>query len=231
MARRPLIDHVLISFRREVNAAQALEAAISQIPTAVNPQTTQPSLHPKQRLQVVELAFIGVVGAWEEFLERTLVRYLAGASSASGSSTSPKYGSANSILHAYQVLSQRANYDPSRHFLKANDPDWILSTADFHFHSHPYSVIQPHLELLKQGVKIRNRIAHASQKCRTEFKSTALTMLGSRGVKLRQGYSPGDLLLTPLAGGQIGVFNAGKASNHFEGFLALYLNLANQVAA
>ena len=137
MARKPLIDHVLISFRREVNAARALEAAISKISIAINPQTAQASLNPKQRLQVAELAFMGVVSAWEEFLERTLVRYLAGASSASGSYPSPKYGSANSILHAYQILSQKAKYDPSRHFLKANDPDWILSTADFHFHSHP----------------------------------------------------------------------------------------------
>ena len=231
MARKPLIDHVLISFRREVNAARALEATISKISIAINPQTAQASLHPKQRLQVAELAFMGVVSAWEEFLERTLVRYLAGASSASGSYPSPKYGSANSILHAYQILSQKAKYDPSRHFLKANDPDWILSTADFHFHSHPYSIIHPHLEILKHGVKVRNRIAHASQKCRTEFKSTALNMLGTQGPNLRQGYSPGDLLLSTLMGGQMGTFNAINATNLFEGFLDLYLHLANQVAA
>ena len=192
--RPPKVDHVRRDFTHKVNAARNLVRAINQLPRQ-DPRRDVEGIHPKHVVQVTELAFMGVVSAWEEFLERTLVRYLAATVTDSGYSPDHKFGSANSIGHAYELLSQNVDYDPQKHYLKVNDPRWVIRTADFFFGHHSYSVLANEIALLRSAQAIRNRIAHNSEKCRSYFRDAALWFVQRRNNQLRQGYGPGALLV------------------------------------
>ena len=78
--RPPKVDHVRNGLLSEANSARNLVARVLALPRGVR----EGELHPKHARQIVELAFMGVVSAWDEFLERTLVRYVAGAVTDSG---------------------------------------------------------------------------------------------------------------------------------------------------
>lgn len=109
--RPPKLTPIRNSFLAEFATACGLVSAIRALPQRVHPNAPN-GIHPKHVRQVVGLAFMGVIAAWEEFLERTLVRYVAGATTDSGHAATPKFGRATSISHAYELLSQDANYDP-----------------------------------------------------------------------------------------------------------------------
>ena len=117
---------------------------------------------------------MGMIAAWEEFLDRSLVRYVAGATTNCGNSPTAKFGLANNIAHAYELLSQDNKYDPQKNYLNVTDPKWVWTTADFFFKKHPYSCLQSKADLLRHGSSIRNRVAHSSEKCRADFKNTAI---------------------------------------------------------
>jgi hypothetical protein len=72
------VDHVRDAFLDECDKAVALVAAIRALPQKVRP-SNNPGIHPKHSNQVIGLAFMGLVASWEEFIERSLVRYLTGA--------------------------------------------------------------------------------------------------------------------------------------------------------
>lgn len=225
--RPPKVDHVRDAFIKEVSSARALMAAVSGLPRKVRP-SNQVGIHPKHVNQVAELAFLGVVSAWEEFLERTLTRYVAGAVTNSGYNPTNKYGSGNTISHAYELLSQDANYDPQKHYLKVSDPRWVWRTADFFFSHHPYGCLSTKSDLLKHANSIRNRVAHDSEKCKSDFKLAVVWFLQPQNGQLKQGYGPGSLMFEPVQRhfGQPAV-QAGH--NHFEAYLQLYERLAGKI--
>lgn len=225
--RPPEVEHVKRTFLAEISSARNLVDAIRGIPPKVRPSNVV-GLHPKHAQQVVELAFMGVVAAWEEFLERSLVRYVAGAQTANGYAPTPKYGMANSMQHAYELLSQDSNYDASRNYLKVSDPRWVRSSADFFFSAHPYGCLQSKNDLLKHASSIRNRVAHSSEKCRTDFKATAIYFLQPANNALAQGFGPGRLLLEPVQRhfGQQAI-QAGR--HHMATYLRMYEALANDI--
>lgn len=228
MAGRPhKVDHVKREFQREANAARNLVSAIDSLPRKAHPNAAN-GIHPKHVLQIIELAFMGVVAAWEEFLERTLVRYIAGASTDCNYSPSNKYGHANTLNHAYEILSQDANYDPQKHYLKVNDPRWVWRTADFYFAIHPYGCLTNKVDLLKRANSIRNRVAHGSEKCKADFKETAIWFLQPQNNQLTQGYGPGALLLSSVQRhfGQQAINNN---TSHFAAYLDLYESLSNKI--
>jgi hypothetical protein len=177
---------------------------------------------------VVELAFMAVVASWEEFLEDSLVRYVAGAKTAGNYRPTPKFGLASSITHAYQVVTQNPGYNAQRDYLKVTDPNWVRTSASFMFSAHPYACLQNKTDLLKHASSIRNRVAHSSEKCRADFKSTALYFLQPVSGKLSQGYSPGKLLISPVQRhfGQVAVQ---QGLSHFEAYLRMYEALAGQI--
>lgn len=194
MSSPPKVDHVRDTFRKEVSKAEALTQSVLALPQQVHPNAPQ-GIHPKHARQVVALAFMGMISAWEEFLERTLVRYIAGAITTGGYRPALKVGQASSIEHAYQVISQKSNYDPEKDYLKVSDPGWVLSTCEFFFRVHPYGCIRNNADLIKKANLIRNRVAHHSTKCKTDFKTVALHFMQFQNGKLPQSYGPGNLLL------------------------------------
>jgi hypothetical protein len=80
---------------------------------------------------------------------------------------------------------------------------------------------------LQDAAKIRNRVAHASSKCRSEFKSVALQHLGRpANANLSQGYSAGDLLLDT---GQRAFPGSKPPMTYFEAYMYMFLDLAERL--
>ena len=227
MAPMPKVDHVRKSFLAEIASATNLVTAIQALPGKVHPGV-QIGIHPKYVRQVVGLAFMGLIAAWEEFLERSLVRYMAGATTNGGYSPSPKHGQANNLQHAYEILSQDVRYDPQRNYLKVTDPRWVCKLADFYFGSHPYGCLGPRDDLLRKASFIRNRIAHDSEKSKADFRETALHFLNPSNGQLKQGFGPGALLLEPVQRHfSRPAIQAGHT--HFKAYTDLYDSLAKTI--
>lgn len=222
--RPPLVDHVKTAFLREIQSAKELVQTVNQLKGGINP-AGKPGLHPKYVRQVIELAFMGVVASWEEFLEMALVRYVAGAKTKSGYAPTPKFGLAISIQHAYEVISNNAKYDPAKDYLKVTEPKWVTNTADFFFSVHGFAGVKASADLLGHATSIRNRVAHSSEKCRLEFKKTAIHFLAPPDDKLAKGYGPGDLLMEPVAR-HFGQLAIQQNKNHFMAYADLFEKLA-----
>lgn len=171
---------------------------------------------------------MGVVAAWEEFLEDSLVRYVAGAKAKAGYKPAPKYGLASSIPHAYELLSRDPSYDPEKHYLKVSDPKWVKTSADFFFKNHPFTYVHAKSDLLLHANSIRNRVAHDSTKCRADFKATAVHFLHPPNGKLTQGFSAGALLSAPVKRHFPQPAIQAKLT-HFEAYAQLYEDLAAMV--
>ena len=225
--KAPKVEHTKKRFLEAVTSARGLVSAIQSIPKKVHPNSP-PGLHPKHVRQVVELAFMGMVASWEEFLEVSLVRYVAGGKAGSGYAPVPKFGLANDIAHAYELLSRDSAYDPLKHYLKVTDTKWVRSSADFFFETHPFSALQTKTDLMLQATSIRNRVAHSSMKCRADFKATVLHFLHPTSGMLKQGYTPGDLLLSKAVR-HFPQLTLSTNCSHFEAYALLYENLATTI--
>jgi len=221
------VDHVRKAFLAEVDQAIALVDAIRTLPSKVKP-SNNPGIHPKHANQVVGLAFMGLIASWEEFLERTLVRYVTGAKTASSYQPTLKAGRANTIKHAYQLLSMDPNYNPDRSYLKVTDTRWLRKVADFYFSVHPYTCLQNQTDLLKNASNIRNRVAHDSTKYKADFKATALHFLQPANNKLTQGYGPANLLLAPVQR-HFGQAAVNQQTTHLAAYADLFRDLAKQI--
>ena len=229
MAGRPAkLEQVKKKFLDEVVSARNLTDAIYALPKKINPKVVTVGIHPKHETKIVELAFIGLIAAWEEFLERTLVRYVAGAMTESGYAPIPKFGLAINIGHAYQILTQDSKYDPQKQYLKGNDAKWVWSSADFFFSTHTYSCLSSKNNLLLHATAIRNRIAHDSEKCKSDFKSTAIDFLHPTGGKLKQSYGPGNLLMAKVAR-HFSQSAIDRGLTHFRAYTDLFESLAKTI--
>jgi hypothetical protein len=147
---------------------------------------------------------------------------------ATGYAPTPKYGVANGITHAYQILSQNAAYDPAVHFLKVTDPKWVWTTADFYFSSHPFGWLRTNAALLKHAASIRNRVAHDSEKCKASFRETALLFLNPANGKLTKGFSAGTLLLKPVTH-QFPQAMVHQGPSHFDAYADLFDQAATAI--
>ncbi len=225
--RPPKVDHVKTTFFREIKAAEDLVIKVRGLAGGIN-RNAASGLHPKHVRQVIELVFMGVVASWEEFLEMALVRYVAGAKTNANYAPTPKFGSASSIAHAYQVLSNNPNFDQLKDYLKVSDPRWVTNTADFLFSAHGFADIKNNVALLKHASAIRNRVAHSSGKCRADFRATAIHFLQPTNDKLTQGYGPGDLLNTAVAR-HFGQPAIQAQKTYFSAYADLYKSLADKV--
>lgn len=200
--------------------------------STVRASTIHPKLHVKQARRVVELAFMGIVAAWEEFLEGTMVRYVAGAKTVSRFSPTPRVGSAKSIEHAYQLVTGDPEHDSAKHYVSWNDPAAICKLARVLFEGgRPFAgtLDGTHCQALKDAVKLRNRAAHSSEKCREDFKEVARRFKGlEKGAKLSQSFRVGDLLLEK-ATRCFGDRARNKGWTFFEAYCEMYKELAKKI--
>ena len=221
------VNRVRSEFIEELDRAAALVDAIKVIPSQVR-RSNKPGLHPKHKRQVIELAFMGMVASWEEFVEQALVRYLSGAETKKGRKPRLKAGRADSIQHAYELLSLDPNYNPEKSYLKISDPNWICRVCDFYFSSHRFGCLREKSDLIKHANAIRNRVAHNSRKCKAEFKSTALHFLNHPDGKLKQGYGPAALL-QEVVQRHFGQKAIDRNKTHFEAYAALFRGLSKRI--
>lgn len=227
MGRPPEVDPVKREFLKQVDAAVALVESVKNIPSRTK-NIDGPGLHPKHLNQAVGLAFMGLVSSWEEFLELSLVRYLAGAQSNSGFSPSGKNKIANSIPHAYKILSQNKKFDPKKQYLKKSGPSWVYDTGEIFFNENPFDCIHKNIERLKDATLIRNRVAHKSDKCRADFIGIAVKLLKFKDNKLPQGYTVGTFLQTKATSG-FGKKSKSSNKNYFNAYADLYKCLAIKI--
>lgn len=227
MGRPPEVDHVKREFLRQVDAAVALVDSVKNIPSRTK-DIDGLGLHPKHLNQVVGLAFMGLVSSWEEFVERSLVRYIAGAQSKSGFSPKPKVGIADNIDVAYKHLAKEVDYNPQKNYLKTSNPKWIYENGRFFFSKNPFNCINSKIELLEDANKIRNRVAHESKKCKADFKKVAIRFLNITDDRLTKGFSVGQLLLKPVER-HFGKAAIDKEHSHFTAYANLYKSLAKEI--
>lgn len=138
---------------------------------------------------------MGMLAAWEDFLEQTTMRYLAGAFTTSGYTPRLRLAACESLEHAYRVYSGKPTFDPSRQYLDWREPTTVVDRArTFLYQGNPYTgPLTQYSDRLKDAAKIRDRVAHASTKAIEEFKTIARKL---PGAPLHQGYRVGDLLLS-----------------------------------
>jgi len=226
MARPPKVDHLREKLMKAIVSAEKLYDAVHQV-SGINPAIARPTLHAQHVRRVVELAFMGVVESWEEFLELTLVRYVAGARCRNGYAPSLRLDKADSLAHAYKLVTGNPQFDPARGFIARRSAQSTMDIARVFFRGgHPYvSALDSMKDRLKDANWLRNRVAHSSEKCRTDFQKAARRLRNRSG--LRQGYGVGHLLEeNPVAH-----FGPGTQASLtiFHAYMAMYRRLATQI--
>ena len=200
MAKTPALSTTRAQLEKSLNSAEELYLAVKPFADgtwdAINGWE---ALFPGQARRVVSLAFLQSVIAWEDFVEAVFVRYLAGAEAPSGYRPSLRLAAAKSLPHAFQLASGDPDYDPQKHYTSWNKWKNVESLAKVFFDAgRPFTnVTEQEKQRLADSVLIRNRIAHSSPKCKSDFVKVAKAHLGVAATgKLPQGFSTGQLLLT-----------------------------------
>lgn len=230
MANKAKITTVKQALIGDLSSSATLFAAI--LPFADKSKTYEAikgwePLHHAQAMRVVALAFMNIVTAWEEFVQSTFIRYMAGAASGSGYRPRLRVGPCSSLRHAGQILTRKSDFDFESDFISWSSWGEVTNRAALFFEDgRPFSsVIERDRQRLKSAVTIRNRVAHASSKARAEFIKVAKLHLGRPPQsKLRQGYTVGQLLLE-----QPRTFSTTGAT-YFEAYVELFTHLSDVIA-
>lgn len=183
------------------------------------------AIHPSQATRVIGLCFMSNIGAWEEFLGRVFIRYMAGARSPSYAPVL-KIGSCNSMDHAIDVLAGKSDYDITTGYLTWTKFADVCSKATIFFErGEPFTKIPPvYKDRIADAIVIRNRVAHSSEKCIKDFAKVAKRYLSlAPTASLPQGTSVGKLLKeTDVKHFQ--TFNSG--ANYYEAYDQMFRHLA-----
>lgn len=145
----------------------------------------KPKLHQKYVFLVVELSFLKVYIAWEQFLEDTFVNYIMGRKTRKGykvkSFVNPK-----NFIHAKGIINEGRNYS------KWDYDEVIRKSLLFLKNGYPYkNTLQPISNYLKEMSYIRNSIVHGSSHSMERFKSIVRSKIKYAPAKI----TPGEFLL------------------------------------
>lgn len=156
-----------------------------------------------QAALIYELAFLRCFLAWEVFVEETFYQYILGRTAPNGT-IYRRYLTPRSMVHAKQIVRG------GRPFVTWTDPGRIIDRAELFLRDgEPYATALGSASSdLADMVKIRNRIAHRSERASDEFLELVRRKLGS----VPQGTSPGRFLRGT---------DTGAAANRFDTYLAL----------
>lgn len=213
----------------QIGSARNLKAAVEPL-AAIHPGAAL-RLHPKYAYRTIELAFMGVCAAWEDLLEASMVRYLADAETNSGYSPALRVGPCVGISHAFEVLSGKPGYNPEEHYMSWTNPGAVVKLAEVFFvGGAPYKTpIINQAARLKHAVKVRNRVAHASEKCKSDFKDAANAILQRpQNTSLGKGFRVGELL-SRQAGAFFGVNVPALNISTFEAYMRMFEALARDI--
>lgn len=199
MANKIALTTIREDFDKKLESAKELFDAIQPFATGSNAAIQgQAALYPGQARRVAGLSFMLMVTAMEDLVEATFVRYLAGAKAPDGTAPKLRLSKASSLPHAYQVLSGDPDHKAQSQHLSWTDWSATIKLAKvFLEDDKPYSSISDlEKSRLADAVKIRNRVAHFSTKCRNAFIGVARSYMGIKEKKkLPQGFTVGQLLV------------------------------------
>ncbi len=199
MANNISLKTVRSDFDKKLVSAKELFDAVQ--PFATGNQAAiqgQAALFPGQARRVVGLSFMLMVMALEDLVEAAFVRYIAGAKAPNGTGPNLRLSRAASMPHAYQLLSGDPDHKPGTQYLTWSDWGATIKLAKVFFEDGlPFgSVSLLERSRLADAVKIRNRVAHFSAKCRNDFNTLARSYMGlAAGAKLPQGFTVGQMLV------------------------------------
>jgi len=181
-------------------------------------------IHPKQAERIIGQSFLNMASSFESFVELLFMRYMAGAPFPNGNSPARRL-TTESVAHAYEVFSAEANFNPEKKFLSFYDWKKVCEKASIYFvGSRPFSeVSEVHIQRMADAVKIRNRMAHSSQKSRADFKQVAKQFIKH---DLHQSFSAGKLLCANVTHG----FGTIPGATLFDKYIGLYRGIANTLA-
>ncbi len=230
MSRRPVVTSIRDSFLLSIKRAESLASVVQRL-SAIKTKPGQPKLHPEHVGRVIELAFMGATASWEEFLEHTFIRYMAGAEWKPGLAPSLRLGRCRSLEHSYQVLTGDPTHDPEKQFIKWTDPDYVVGLAKVFFEQgRPYAAsIGRFATELRYSVDVRNRVAHVSHRAKSRFRVAANYFRAGR--PLSQGFRVSDLLMeVPRQGFQgLSLQIPGLMPKLFSAYMQMYQALAVEI--
>jgi hypothetical protein len=194
MANQVALVAIRDNFEKKLLSARDLFTVAE--PIATSPPAAS-GMTPAQARQVIGLAFLQMSQAFEDLVDSSFVRYLAGAQAPSGYKPALRTGPAAGLQHAYQILSGDPSHKATKHYLTWTNWTNACDLASVFFEQgKPFTLpTNSQRQRFADAVTIRNRVAHMSQKCRTDFKKVALEHLGKpKDGQLFQGFNVGHLL-------------------------------------
>lgn len=214
-----MMPALVAQFESRVDQALALAEKIESARARLSGSTDRALLHPERLELVYELSFFRCYLAWEEFLEESFIRYLAGYVSAHYTPV-PVSGAFYSTLPA-----ARAGYLGGRKYKLWHDPNIVVARSQGFLIAGPHeTVTNSALSDLQRFSAVRHRIAHAQDNARIEFDSAAIALIGRR-VK---GSKAGRFLRLDYGGGSGG--SAAPGYTWLQHIAGSYLSLARQIA-
>lgn len=181
------IDFVLKMFNDRVDRSLSLADDVAYFQEFRNDRY-RPILKRKIHL-IVELSFLQLFIAWEEFLEQTFTRYMCGSKTASGY-LPRRYVQPTTLKHGLDIIKQE------RIFVDWTKWEEIITRAKLYFENGaPFAgAIGGSLVQLNEMKTIRNRIAHRSKYSEKRFLSLVRNKFGYNP----RGMAPGRLLLSRI---------------------------------
>lgn len=185
MARLPLIQPLLKQFVSEVDKSILLAKESLSYHEFRSGRLRR--LARNKYYLIVELSFLQVYLAWEDFLEQTFLRYMCGGRTSSGKS--PRlYVKPKNLDHAYNIIKGK------QPFIKWEIAKDVIERAELFFHNgEPFKNAIGSISVeLEDMRKIRNRVAHRSQSARIQFEDLVRERLGRKPRNI----TPGSFLFT-----------------------------------
>lgn len=223
--RQPEVNSAKTAFDEVIAQANRLYGVIKPFCANSVRSITSNQIHPKQANRFLGLAFLSVLAGWEEFVEVSFIRYLAGSKTRNGYAPKLRIGGCESLGHAYEILSGQLNFDPTRRYMNWTSFQSVIEKAGLFFeNAEPFSrVTSQEISKINDANKVRNRVAHGSQKSKTDFRNVALRMLNR--TSLHQGFDVGMLLLSS----PVTQFPATGKADLFEGYIEFFEELRDRL--
>ncbi|MBN1931925.1 MAG: hypothetical protein JW786_10005 [Desulfobacterales bacterium] len=194
MSNKPALISARTIFEKRLQSAMNLYCYVEAIANGTwDSISGWEPLHPRQAQKIVALCFMDIVTGLEDFVESCFIRYLAGSTSPNGYKPSLRCGQTSSILHAYQLASGNPAFKVGSHYIQWQSWKDVMEAAKVFFEKgEPFSLLSPlQRDRLLDATKIRNRVAHASAKCKKDF-----GVISRQHVpKVHQGFNAGQLLI------------------------------------
>jgi hypothetical protein len=184
--------------------------------------------------QVVGLAFLRLVGAWELYLEEVFLRYMVGVRTSAGTSVVTPTSKVARIEDAFSALAAAEGFAGTRYTSYLDWTNWkkVKQRAKAHFvAADPFrTTLHGNAKaLVERAHHVRHRVAHPSKKTRATFNGIAVAYgAGNAAGKLPTGFMVGDLLV--LAPNNLFPLPYRTQPSIFEAYAQLFEDLGNGIA-